>query len=302
MEDRMYSLSNGTHIQGDSFRTHAAKSFYSNFVKSTEKSVSLDFINKNSCANESEYFKCQYSNMWGSSTGNINKGWQIGKVELNYVENLSLSASDEGLVDFSDQSNGNVNILSGSVEPEIITSIDSAEETSTSLPDSLEMDSGSLSSVKSGFDEFYSGVSKSFSASVTKGENAVKSSLETINSSISSTIKSANEAVDNAFHGAFSSVDQTGELAGNTLTNFSNDLKESTSKAADIAVDALRHTVVVVEDSLTNGASFVLYSYQSAKKLLAPEIRDALNLSEEKAIDILRPVKVAFQQVFIYFE
>ncbi|XP_015870154.3 uncharacterized protein LOC107407363 isoform X2 [Ziziphus jujuba] len=302
MEDRVYSLTNGTQIHGDSFRTHATKSLYSNFVKSTEKSVSTDFISRNSCANEAEYFKCKYTNMWTSSTGNINKGQQIGKVEVNYVENLSQSATDEGLLDFSDQSNGNVNILSGSGEPEIISTIDSTQETSTSLPDSLELDSGSLSSVKSGFDEFFSEVSKSFSTSVTKGENAVKSSLETINSSISAAIKSANEAVDNAFHGAFSTVDQTGELAGNKLSNFSSDLKESTSKAADIAVDALRHTIVVAEDTLANGASFVLYSYQSAKKLLAPEIRDALNLSEEKAIDILRPAKVAFQQVYSNIE
>ncbi|KAF3451065.1 hypothetical protein FNV43_RR07154 [Rhamnella rubrinervis] len=302
MEDRVYSLSNGTQIQGDSFRTHATKSFYSNSLKSTEKSVSMDFINRHSYSNESDYIKCKYSNIWSSSTGTISKGQAMGKVELKYVESVNLSASDNGLVDLTDQSNERLNILSGSVEPAITSTIESVPETSTSIPDSLELDSASISSTKSSFEEFFSGVSESFSASVNKGENAVKNSLETITSSITSFIKSANEAVDNAVYGAFSNVDRTGELAGNKVMNFSSDLKEATSKAADVAVDALRHTIVVVEDSLTNGASFVIYSYKSAKELLSPEVRVALNSSEEKASEILRPAKVAFQQVYIGIE
>lgn len=297
----MYSLSNRTRIQGDSFRTHATKSFYSNSLKSTEKSFSMDFINRHSYPNESDSLKCKSSNMWSSSTGNISRGQEMGKVELKYVRSVNLSASDNGLIDLTDQSNEKLNILSGSVEPEITSTIESIPETSTSIPDSLELDSASISSTKSSFEEFFSGVSESFSASVNKGENAVKNSLETITSSISSVIKTANEAVDNAVYGAFSNVERTGELAGDKVTNISSDLKEATSKVADIAIGALRHTIVVVEDSLSNGASFVLYSYKSAKELLAPEVRDALNLSEERASEILRPVKVAFQQVFIYF-
>lgn len=235
--------------------------------------------------------------MWSSSTGNISKGQEMGTVELKYVESLNLSASDNGLVDFTDQSNEKLNVWSGSVEPEITSTIDSIPETSTSSPDSLELDSASISSMKSSFEEFFSDVNKSFSASVNKGENAVKNSLETITSSVSSFVKSVNEAVDNAVYGAFSNVNPTGEVAGDKVTNFSSNLKEATSKAADFTIDALRRTFVVVEDSLTNGASFVLYSYQSAKELLAPEVRDALNLYEERASEFLRPAKVAFQQV-----
>jgi hypothetical protein len=46
------------------------------------------------------------------------------------------------------------------------------------------------------------------------------------------------------------------------------------------------------------GASFVVYSYGSAKELLPPEIRGALNLSEERATKILRPIGATFQQVY----
>jgi hypothetical protein len=53
-----------------------------------------------------------------------------------------------------------------------------------------------------------------------------------------------------------------------------------------------------VEESIAKGASFVVYSYGSAKELLPPEIRGALNLSEERATKILRPIGATFQQVY----
>lgn len=288
-------------MQRDFFRTHAAKSSYSNFVKGTEKLVSANFITENSCQNESDYLKCKHSYAWSSSTGDEYKSHPTGSVELKYVENLDVSATDYGVVDLTDNLNENANVLSGYVQPETITSVDLTPESSTSAAPSvsLDVDGDSLSGAKSSFEEFTAGVSSTFNDSISKGENTVKSSLETINSSISSIIRSANDAVDGAVGKVFSTFDKTGELAGNKVTNFSSDLKETTSKAANIAVDLLRSTIVAVEDSLTNGTSFVIYSYQSAKESLPPEIRDALNLSEEKANQILGPAKIAFQKVLL---
>ncbi|PON60650.1 Rhodanese-like domain containing protein [Trema orientale] len=295
LEYRVFGLSNDMHFHRDVIRTNALKSLYSNFVKGSEKSVSVNLVNEHSCQNGSDYVNCTYSDMWNSSTQDLYKNSSLGSFELKYIENSNLTATENGVVDFVDQLNGNENVLSVSAETEAITSIDLAPEPSTSAAPSVSLD------VK-GFEDFVAGVSRSFSDSVNKGDNALKSSLETINSSISSIIKSANDAVDGAVGKAFSTFDQTGELAGNKLTNFSSGLKESTSGAAVVAVDVLRRTIVGVEDALTNGTSFVLYSYQSAKELFPPEIRDALNSSEERATEILKPAKIAFQKVYIAIE
>ncbi|PON83300.1 Rhodanese-like domain containing protein [Trema orientale] len=90
-----------------------------------------------------------------------------------------------------------------------------------------------------------------------------------------------------------------GEELNKIKLTASSGLKESTSGAA---VDVLRRTIVGVEDALTNGTSFVLYAYQAAKELFPTEIRDALNSSEERATEILRPANIAFQKVYIAIE
>ena len=319
LEQRVFGLSNGVHSQRDASRTHAAKSLYSSFVKGTDTSVSANFVNEHSCQNGSDYLdRCENSHMWSSSTGEMYRNHPMRSVELKYVQDSDLSPTDTGFVDFSNQLNENADVLSESVKPQTITSIDLAPEAvkpeavapiditpepsiSPTPSVSLDVDGDALSDAKSSFEEFVSGVSNSFNDSVNKGENAVKGSIETITSSIQSIVKSVNEAVDGAVGKTFSTVDRTGELAGNKVANFSSDLKETASKAADLAVDILRRTIVAVEDSLANGGSFVSYSYQSAKQSLPPEIRDTLNLSEEKANEILSPAKIVSQKVVTYF-
>jgi hypothetical protein len=75
-------------------------------------------------------------------------------------------------------------------------------------------------------------------------------------------------------------------------------LREATQKATGTSVDVLRVAIVAVEESIAKGASFVVYSYGPANDLLPPEIRGALNLSEERATKILRPIGATFQQVY----
>ena len=59
----------------------------------------------------------------------------------------------------------------------------------------------------------------------------------------------------------------------------------------------VRVAIVAVEESIAKGASFVVYSYGPAKDFLPPEIRSALNLSEERVTEILRPIGATFQKV-----
>ncbi|KAM2513402.1 hypothetical protein ACFX1W_025914 [Malus domestica] len=295
-------LSNAMHFQRGSFKAHATKSLYPNFVKSAEQSVSVDFVNRSSCSNESDHLKCQYSDMWSSSTRTMYEQDLPGRVELKFVDTSSLLAPDEGLVDFTNPSTENESILSAPIEPESISATDLTPGNPTSVSDSLDMDSDKLSSVKTSIEDFFDGVSKSFSASVDKGEYTVKTSLDTITSSITTVVKSATEAVDNTVGGLFSTVDQAGQYGGSKMTNFSSDLKEATSKGAVFAIDVLRRSIVVVEDSLSNGASFAVSSYQSAKDFLPPDISNALNLSEKRVAELLGPAKTAFQQVYISIE
>ncbi|XP_008394292.3 uncharacterized protein [Malus domestica] len=295
-------LSKAMPFQRDFFKAHATKSLYSNFVKGTEQSVSTDFVNRCSHSYESDHLKCKYSDMWSSSTGTMYEQHPPGRLELKFVDSSSLLAPDEGLVDFTNPSTGNASVLPAAVEPESISATDLTPGNSTSVPDSLDMDTDRLSGVKTSIEDFIDGVSKSFSASVEKGEDIVKTSVDTITSSITSVVTNATEAVDNTVGGLFSTVDQTGQYGGSKMTKFSSDFKEATSKGAVVAIDVLRRSIVVVEDSLSNGASFAVSSYQSAKAFLPPDISDALNLSEKRVAEFLGPAKTAFQQVYISIE
>ncbi|XP_061943593.1 uncharacterized protein LOC133667900 isoform X4 [Populus nigra] len=168
--------------------------------------------------------------------------------------------------------------------------------------DSLEMDNDSLSSAKAAFDDFLGEVRDSINTSVNNGGNVVQSSLDTITSSITSIKEGASEAVDGVLSKVFSTFDQTGELASDRLTSFSSGLREATQTATGTSIDVLRVAITAVEESIAKGASFVVYSYGPAKDLLPPKIRGALNLSEERVTQILRPIGATFQQVYIAIE
>ncbi|XP_050236735.1 uncharacterized protein LOC126686640 [Mercurialis annua] len=215
--------------------------------------------------------------------------------KLERIGSYSISATEEGLADITDLSPESADSLTSAVEPDIVSSGVITPQSSSVV---LDVENNSLSSVKTGFENLFDGVRDSLSTSINKGENALQSSLDTITSSTTSITKSANETVDNAFNRIFSAVDQTKGSANNKLTSFSSDLKVAASKAAGFSVDVLRGTIVAVENSVTKGASLIVYSYGSAKEMLPPEIKDALNFSEEKTVQILSPVGAASQQIF----
>ncbi|KAJ6421997.1 hypothetical protein OIU84_027018 [Salix udensis] len=262
------------------FNTKAIKSFHSNFIES------LAFVNDHSCQNELGDINCNFYKDWDSSVGTIDELHLMGRGKLKLLESYNISDVEEGIVNSADQFAENTDSLIPPVEPEITSTIDITPENPSLGSDSLEMDNDSLSSANAGFDEFLSGVRDSINTSVNKGGNVVQISLDTITSSITSFKEGASEAVDDALSKIFSTFDQTGELAGDRLTSFSSGLREATKKAAGTSVDVLGGAIIAVEESITKGASFVVYSHGSAKDLLPPEIRDALNLSEERVTEI----------------
>ncbi|XP_022631851.1 calcium sensing receptor, chloroplastic isoform X2 [Vigna radiata var. radiata] len=213
-----------------------------------------------------------------------------GHHSLRHMESYHLSTVPEGLVAFAEEQS--------TPQPETLSSTDIIPENFAPRPSSINVDNESLASTKASVGDFLSGINDSFKASISQGENALRSSLDTVTSFADSVGKTATKSVDNAFSKAFSAVDQTGDIANNKLTSFSSGLSGITNKAPAVAIDVLRRAIVVVESSLTSGASYVVYLYGSAKDLLPAGIRDTVNVYEDKATEILRPVGSATQRIY----
>ncbi|CAN0923042.1 Calcium sensing receptor, chloroplastic [Linum grandiflorum] len=276
-EDRILPLPSWNvkhHQRLSSFRTQAAKSVYS-IIESNLPASSVDT-------------KCSFYSGWSSSCQA-----RSGRVIL---EQYNLSAVD-GEMDLPGLSSEKMDSLIRSIEPETVTSGNiGGQDTILESTSSLVSDSSSFSATAS-FDDVFTRIQDSVGASVNTGEKFVTSSLNSINSSLTSITKSASQAVDDIRSRVFSNIDQTGELAGNRLSGLLNDSKDATTRLTGVSADILRRTIIVVEDSIVKGTYFVVYSYGSAKELLPPEIRDAVNVTEDRVTQILRPVGTTLQEV-----
>ncbi|GMP78801.1 hypothetical protein CsSME_00034600 [Camellia sinensis var. sinensis] len=298
VEERVVlGLSSGNHLQGVTFKTEAATSFYANFIDGREQSGPMGFINMSPYQNELGDGKCEFVDNWSYSMGGTNVPHYVGKGDLKFVASSSVSAEEQELMDFTD-----TNILPEPADPQTITTTDVITDDPASLSDSLTMDDDSLSSVKTSIENIFSGVNASINGSVNNGESFLKNSFDKITSSVTSVLKGANEAVDNAVNKVISSVDRVGELGANKFTGFSNDIKEASNKVGTVTVDILRRTIVQIEDSVNQGATYVVYVYGSTKNLLPPEAQNVLSLSEERVVKISRPVGTAFQQIYTALE
>ncbi|KAK6930453.1 hypothetical protein RJ641_004547, partial [Dillenia turbinata] len=272
-----------------SFKAQAQKSLYTDFVGNATHSGTRNLTTLTD-------FENGYSSRESPPIGIMN-------VEnLRFVDNSSESLAGVQFKDMTGQVTDNASTLSMPDGSLSATAIDAIPESPDSIPGPMQVDNGSLSSLKSNSEDLISNVTESFDSSAEKVGNAVKSSVDSITSSIESTVKSANEAIDSVFSEALSAIDQTKQSASDKLISFTGDLKEATSKVGDTAVDVLRRTIVMVEESLAYGSKSVLYSYGSAKQLLPPDIQDILNSSEDRVIKIFAPVGTAFQQVYVVIE
>ncbi|KAJ6952000.1 hypothetical protein NC653_041231 [Populus alba x Populus x berolinensis] len=118
-------------------------------------------------------------------------------------------------------------------------------------------------------------------------------SLEMDNNSLSSAKAGFDDFLGEVRDSINTSINNGGNVVQSsldTITSSITSIKEGASEAVD------------VEESIAKGASFVVYSSGLAKDFLPPEIRSALNLSEERVTEILRPIGATFQQVYIAIE
>ncbi|KAI4317357.1 hypothetical protein L6164_025230 [Bauhinia variegata] len=288
----------GNHTMRNSFVAQATKSGHISIIKSAEQSVSLEFPDSFFSANEPGHLKCEFTSMWSSPE--IRDGQHsLSSGEFRYKEIYNLSAVPEDLMDFTEQSTKRLDTLVAPGQPETILSTDITSENFAPAPSSINMDNESLASTKASVGDIFTGINESLNASINKGESALQSSLDTTTSLIKSVIENATKSVDNAFGEVLSAADQTGELANKKLTNFSSEINAVVNKAPAIAINLLRKTIVVVENSLISGTSYVVYLYGLAKDVLPVGIRDTVNVYEEKATEILRPIGSTYQEIYM---
>ncbi|XP_042443453.1 uncharacterized protein LOC122028676 [Zingiber officinale] len=176
------------------------------------------------------------------------------------------------------------------------SSIYSDARASNSLPVlEIEVANKGFSDIKENVEDIIIGINQSVDSSLKRAEDAVQSTFSTLKISASDTVGSFTKSIDSTLSNFLSSVSITKDQA-------SNNLKENVNGAGSVAIDILRRAVIVLEDSLANAGSFVVYSYGTAKSLLPPYIKEVLSLSEEKAKQIVEPVGAAFQKAFVVIE
>ncbi|KAK8454229.1 hypothetical protein SEVIR_5G418700v4 [Setaria viridis] len=137
---------------------------------------------------------------------------------------------------------------------------------------------------------------------VFQAEDALTEAYDKLRLSAYDALGAWRKTVRDAVGGLKASVNASKEQAAGGVTDASGALQEKVAGAGAVAVDVLRKAIVAAEDSLSSAATFVVYSYGSAKESLPPNVRDLLSSSEEKASIVLRPIGNALQQVYVIVE
>ncbi|OQU88029.1 hypothetical protein SORBI_3003G387800 [Sorghum bicolor] len=137
---------------------------------------------------------------------------------------------------------------------------------------------------------------------VFQAEDALTEAYDKLRLSAYDALGAWRKTVRDTIGGLKASVDAGKEQAAGGVTDASGALQAKVAGAGAVAVDVLRKAIVAAEDSLGSAATFVVYSYGSAKESLPPNVRDLLSSSEEKAGLVLRPIGNALQQVYVIVE
>ncbi|KAI3455488.1 hypothetical protein Pfo_012151 [Paulownia fortunei] len=291
------SFSNGVHADRASFERLPASFFYSNYVGNSEQCVSMGVSDRSlyqsGLGNIKQLAQSSYQ------VGVLDEPHRLGPNGMIFVDSSSNFDGDDQVMDFISKTVDNTDTLPNYADPESVMSFDGVPIDPPPVSDSLNIDVDSLSGQQTNFTDIVPEINESTADTINGGENVLNNLFDTITSSVTTTITNANEAVDNAINEIISFINKSGESAGNKLTGLSSELKETSGRAGLVALDVLRGTIVVVEDSLIQGAKTVRYAYNSAKEFLPPEFQEALSLSEESVTKVLNPAGTAFQQVYM---
>ncbi|KAL3341636.1 hypothetical protein AABB24_025923 [Solanum stoloniferum] len=285
-------LSTSFNLNGPSFRGQSPISLYSQFVHNSSLSSSSDSI-CTSCRNVFDGVNRELLTSDARSKCTAN---------LRFVDSSAVPVGREEMMGFNDDLVNIANFSPESANLESITTVDLTQGNPASILDSLDLDTSSLSNVKSSALDVLSQVNKSITGSVENGQSYLNSSLDGFSSSVTSAVRGATQAVDDVISKLTSTVETTGDSAGNGVAAFSTGLKEVSGRVGLLAIDALRHIILIVEDLVSRGATLVVYSYGSVKEVLPMEVQDLLNVSEERAVKLLTPFGTALGQGYVALE
>ncbi|CAN4117385.1 unnamed protein product [Withania somnifera] len=301
MKCNFVDLFSSFHLNGASFQGQSPISFYSEFVHNSSLSSSSDII-CSSCQNVFDGVNRQLLTNQRYHLSVTSDSRSLGTGNLRFLDTSAVPVGGEEKIGFSDDLVNIAKVSPESANLESITTRNLTQGNPASIFDSLDLDTSSLSDVKSSALDIFSKVNKSITGSVENGQSYLNNSLEGINSSVTSAVRDATQSVDDVISKLTSTVDKTGDSAGNGVAAFSTGLKEVSGRVGVLAVDALRHIILIVEDFVSRGAKLVVYSYGSLKEILPAEVQDVVNVSEEHAVKLLTPFRTALGQGYLALE
>lgn len=299
MKCNVVDLPSSFHLNGASFRGQSPISLY--FVHNSSLSSSSDII-CSSCLNVFDGVNRELLTNQRYHLAVTSDSHSLGTGNLRFVDTSAVPVGGEETVGFSDDLVNITKVSPESANLESITTGNLTQGNPASILDSLDLDTSSLSDVKSSALDVFAKVNKSITGSVGNGQSYLDNSLDGISSSVTSAVRGATQAVDDVISKLTSTVDKTGDSAGNGVAAFWTGLKEVSGRVGVLAVDALRHIILIIEDLVSRGATLVVYSYGSVKEMLPAEVQDVVNVSEERAVKLLTPFGTALGQGYIALE
>lgn len=189
-------------------------------------------------------------------------------------------------------------------EPAISGSLSVSDSASNSFPENaaaisktFEVHKDDVSNLKENVEHLLAGIRDSTTVSLSNAQNAVENTYDALVSSVMKTVDNEAHSIENAISSFLSSFEKSKEQADNKLTVISSNVQGNFYEAGGAATEILRKAIISFESFLSNATTFIVYSYESSKSFLPPELRDTISTTEGKLSEILIPIGTAFQKV-----
>lgn len=282
------NFSNSTHLDAASFKRGQSSCLYFNYVGNSKQFVSMGMDA------QSMYQGGLPKSRQCAVSSHQDEPHYFGSNDIMFVENSYNSATDDPLVDLLSNTIDNTEVLPRSADVNSVA-FDTVQTFSNPDAGSLNMGANSLSFLETKFSDVVCKLSESAADTFNKGK-ILNNLSDSVTLSLT-TLAKTNQAVDNSIYEMISFIKKSGGSVDSKLAGRSSELKEALGRAGHFALDVLRGTIIVVEDSLVQGGRIAGYAYSSVKEFLPPEFQEALSLSEESVEKVLTPAGTAFQQV-----
>ncbi|KAG6425897.1 hypothetical protein SASPL_110105 [Salvia splendens] len=265
------------------------KSFSPHGMRFDSNCFSLDLASSNSCL---------YLNNVGNSKLFLSASRSLHRSGLQNLRQCGLSSyrvrvkdgahclGSDNITFVDDQQ---VDFLMNTVDNAEALPVESVVQPSHLLSHSFDMDEDSLSYLEAKLSDIVSILRESAADASKIGESVLKNTNRAVSDSIDEIILFVKKSAGS-------------QSPGGMLSGLSSELKEASGRAGPFALDVLRGTIVVGEDSLIRGGKAVAYAYSFVKGYLPPQVREAFGVSEERVEKVLYPVGTALHQVYMSVE